>query len=82
MYFVKTKIVTYMFVYVCKRINMKKKKKKLKKKKKKKKKINMYISLSKEANALKSPLELSYKLTYINTNFHKASNIICCLNIV
>ena len=38
--------------------------------------------LSKEANALKSPLELSYKLTYINTNFHIASNIICCLNIV
>ena len=44
--------------------------------------LSMYISLFKEANALKSPLELSYKLTYINTNFHIASNIICCLNIV
>ena len=44
--------------------------------------LNMYISLFKEANALKSPLELSYKLTYINTNFHIASNIIYCLNIV
>ena len=41
--------------------------------------LNMYISLSKEANALKSPLELSYKMKYINTNFHKAS-IICFLN--
>ena len=31
MYFVKTKIVTYMFVYVFKRINMERKKKKKKK---------------------------------------------------